>query len=127
MNRSHGKALTAFVVNKYPHMLAKCCCPGYIEIQNFVNANVLDFEYHLARWCALWLSEVLHWVKADVGKERESVLERLYERRDYKLYGWQLATFWGGGCIVQRINGACRKYQCHLLKVSKWILILKPS
>ena len=32
VSRSHGKALTAFVVNKYPHMLAKCCCPGYIEI-----------------------------------------------------------------------------------------------
>ena len=52
VSRSHGKALTAFVVNKYPHMLAKCCCRSYIEIQNFVNVNVLDFEYHLARWCA---------------------------------------------------------------------------
>jgi hypothetical protein len=87
MGRRHGKALTAFMVNKYPHMLAKCCCPGYIEIQNFANANALDSEYHLARWCALLLSEVLCWVKADVGREREreSVLERLYERRDYLL------------------------------------------
>ena len=31
--------------------------PDYIEIQNFVNVNVLDFEYHLARRCALLLSE----------------------------------------------------------------------
>jgi hypothetical protein len=66
VTRSHGKALTAFVVNKYPHMVAMCCCPGYVGIWNFVNVNVLDFEYHLARWCALLLSEVLRWVKAGV-------------------------------------------------------------
>ena len=28
MSRSHGKALTAFVVNKYPYMLGKCQCIG---------------------------------------------------------------------------------------------------
>jgi hypothetical protein len=113
VTRSHGKALTAFVVNKYPHMLAKCCCPGYVEIWNFVNVNVLDFEYHLARWCALLLSEVLRWVKADVGRERETKGEAIAIRLAIGDIFW-----WGVHCTT---NQWSLLQMLMSLKASRWM------